>query len=87
MKTFSDLEFKPHASARRAKAKNRGAEIAKMEFPAGHGISVIRGSSFFACGPGTYEVAVYYKANKRVGRIRRYQTSRQITEIMKELQA
>lgn len=53
MKTFNDLEFKPH--------KNLGGEAkhAVMFFPNGYGVSVVTGSEFFYISPtGQFELAV-----------------------------
>ena len=80
MKTFSDLNFEPHAIARK---ESPGAEIAKIKLTDGS-ISVIRGSERFQSGQSTYEVAIYRGTN--LDEVRGYQTSAQITEIMKELQ-
>ena len=81
MKTFSDLIFKPHAAS--VVREDPGAEIAAMQFPQGRRISVIRGSKRFQSGLGTYEVLIDY--GMRV-ELFGYQTSAQITELMKKLQ-
>lgn len=52
MKTFEDLEFKPHSVA---------GTYARMYFDNEYGVSVICGSMFYSNGINTYELAVLYK--------------------------
>ncbi len=53
MKTFKDLEFKPHAIA------GMGFDTqAKLDFDNGYGISVITGHAAYGDGDAHYEVAV-----------------------------
>ncbi len=83
MKTFADLVFEPHVIARQNGEK--GAEIAQLDFPNGKTISVIRGSKRFHAGQNTYEVATQQRYLDRL-KIYGYQTSAEITDLMKELQ-
>lgn len=55
MKTFKDLEFKPHHLRRLAK---EGMKQAIMFFPNGYGVSVLYGWRFYSNGVDTYELAV-----------------------------
>ena len=82
MKTFEDLEFKPHPS---------GGEMAYIEFSNGYGVSVIFGSKFYSNGIDTYELAVMkdgdlcYSSgitNDVIG----YITKDEVTEYMKQIQ-
>jgi len=98
MKTFEDLEFKPHAIAIEAEnTKNSDPELwnkldilhdnltathAKMLFTNGNSISVIFGSIFYSNGIDTYE-AMSNTENEPRG----YLTKEEVTEFMKELQA
>ncbi len=50
MKTFRDLNFKPH--------KGGNGWQAKMDFPNGYGVSVVNGPMFYSDGPDSYELAV-----------------------------
>ena len=74
MKTFDDLEFKPHPSAieykrlfaHRSKVDPFVKDMceatqARMDFPNGYGISVLCGTIFYSNGKDTYEVGVFYK--------------------------
>lgn len=103
MKTFEDLVFGPHPQvvALKETYKEMGckgscwgawfkATQARMDFPNGYGISVLRGEQFYSNGKDTYEVGVFYR-----GRLIRYfehdsvlgwQNKKQVTEIMKEVQ-
>lgn len=83
MKTFKDLEFKPHNNC-------KGGIQAIMEFPNGYGISVIQGKYFY-CNDNTYEVAVLKNGNlcydtDITDDVLGYQTEEDITRIMKKLQ-
>lgn len=81
MKTFRDLEFKPHALARAV--SESGAEQAKIEFGETR-LSVIRGSKHFYCGESTCEVGISRPGEEM--EIREYQDADQITRLMKKLQ-
>jgi len=61
MKTFKDLVFKPHyvASLKQSSISDPTAIIAKMRFPDGSFISVIKGDrskTGFYCGFNSYEM-------------------------------
>jgi hypothetical protein len=84
MKTFSDLEFQPHAVARRASYQSPGAEIAQLRFENGNKVSVIRGCDQFRCGAATYEVAAY--RGKNPAEVHGYQDAHAITKLMEGLQ-
>lgn len=82
MKTFRDLEFEEPDFLRFVRAR--------LNFPNGYGISVIKGP-YAHSGIGTYEVAVLYEndlcyTTPITDDVLGYQTPEQITNIMKELQ-
>jgi len=86
MKTFNSLVFKPHAN------RSMGFDArAKMNFKNGYGISVITGSAAYTSGDDSYEVAVLHNgsityATPITDDVLGYQSSSQVTEIMKQIQ-
>lgn len=64
MKTFKDLEFKPHELSRFAE---KGAKHARIFFPNGYGVSVLFGGDFYSNGVDTYELAVLRKCENGKG--------------------
>ena len=50
MKTFNDLEFKPHV--------NMNGIMSRIEFENGYGASVVRGAYTYGGDQGLYELAV-----------------------------
>ena len=50
MKTFKDLEFKPHV--------NMSGIMSRIEFENGYGASVVRGAYTYGGDKGLYELAV-----------------------------
>lgn len=83
LKTFEDLEFKPHPVP--------GNTRAYMAFENDYGISVLFGKDFYLNGIDTYEVAVWYKdeitydtdiTDDVIPRI----TKDEVFEIMKQIQ-
>ena len=50
MKTFNDLEFKPHV--------NMNGIMSRIEFENGYGASVVRGEYTYGGDQGLYELAV-----------------------------
>ena len=83
MKTFSDLEFKPHPLA--------GGTQATIEFENGYGVSVITGPMFYTSSNAPYELAVLYKDNLCYSTpitddVIGHQTEEDITELMRKVQ-
>lgn len=76
MKTFKDLEFKPHPSGQ--------GQQAKMIFEDGTEISVICGSSFYYCGVNTFEMMS--DRITRNGGVRGWLSPEQITRHMRYVQ-
>lgn len=84
MKTFNDLEFKPHKSIKRG-------FIARLNFPNKYGISVIFGNPLFRCSKNTYEVAILKNGHLCYSTpitddVLGYQSIDNINAIMKEIQ-
>ena len=84
MKTFKDLDFKPHSI-------RLSGEQATMNFDNKYGVSVISGPMFYTNISHPYEVAILYNdsityntsiANDALG----YQTKAMVTNIMKKVQ-
>lgn len=83
MKTFEDLEFE-------LRFDFWYYSQAIMEFPNGWGLSVINGE-FAYCDNETFEVAILWHgeldySTEITDNVLRYQTPREITEVMKKLQ-
>lgn len=84
MKTFKDLEFKPHAFI-------PGAVHAEMNFDSGFGISVLQGLGFY-CTKDTYEVGLLKNGRLSVHTpcgdedVLGYQTAEEIIQLMFKLQ-
>lgn len=87
MKTFKDLEFKPHRAG--------SGKQATLFFPNGYGVSVVFGTLFYSNGVDTYEMAVL-RGNENDYRLT-YETpitddvlgrrtAEEITKAMKEVQ-
>ena len=83
MKTFEDLEFKPHTSGYGSRAR--------IDFNNGYGASIVFGNMFYSNGIDTYELAVMkdgdlcYSSgitNDVIG----YITKDEVTEYMKQIQ-
>lgn len=64
MKTFKDLEFKPHDLSYLAE---EGMKQAIMFFPNDYGVSVLFGWKFYSNGVDTYELAVLRKCENGKG--------------------
>ena len=89
MKTFEDLEFKPHEFREDAKQ-------AVMFFENGYGVSVLFGKPFYSNGIDTYELAVIHRAGEDSFVIKcdaditddvfGYMSKEEVTEAMKEVQ-
>ena len=98
MKTFKDLEFKPHKLSVGAEnlpetiqESYLNAKQAVMEFENGYGVSVLLGSCFYSNGIDTYEVGILHNGslcystpitNDVIGRI----SEEEVSEIMIEVQ-
>lgn len=89
MKTFEDLEFKPHRFTKEATQ-------AIMFFENGYGVSVLFGKPFYSNGINTYELAVIHRSDKD-GVVIKYDTGitndvlgyipkEEVTEAMKKVQ-
>ena len=84
MKTFKDLQFKPHSV-------DKKCLHAVIEFENGYGCSVVFGDRFYSNGIDTYEVAVLYAGaisyNSGItDDVIGYVNDEQVTEIMKQIQ-
>lgn len=99
MKTFKDLEFKPHPCAIDLQETMKGetpddftkemmeAKQAVMDFPNGYGVSVVFGPQFYSNGIDTYEVGIMY--NDRLALcedVKGWLTQEEVTEVMIEVQ-
>ena len=96
IKTFKDLEFKPHPLVSSAKLKYPelllpDAKRAVMEFENGYGVNVVFGDLFYSNGRDTYEVGILkdgylcydtYITDDLLG----YQDEEEVTEIMRKVQ-
>ena len=80
MKTFEDLEFKPHLLSNMCP----NAKRAVMDFDNGANISVIIGDIFYSNGIDTYEVLV--SDTDDLDGIQSHLTKDEITELMLKLQ-
>ena len=83
MKTFKDLEFKPHYLSKYNSSLHemyKNTKQAILTFPNGYGVSVLLGSCFYSNGKDTYEVMVTYKGES--GEVKGYLTEQEVTELM-----
>ena len=83
MKTFKDLEFKPHSIP--------GGQQALMSFDNEYGVSVISGSMFYTDTAHPYEVAVLFQGHLTYSTtitsdVIGHCTARRVTSIMKRVQ-
>lgn len=87
MKTFEDLEWKPHNIGFGTESSKR----ATMDFPNGFGVSILLGSLFHSNGTDTYEVAIFRGDNIDyttgiTDDVMGYRTAKEVTEIMAQVQ-
>ena len=80
MKTFKDLEFKPHYLSKINNSLYKNQKQAILTFPNGYRVSVLLGSCFYSNGKDTYEVMVTY--NGEAGEVEGYLTEQEVTELM-----
>jgi hypothetical protein len=77
MKTFKDLEFKPHPS-------DRGIQ-AIIEFDNGRSASVICAPFSYGGKNGLYELAIFHN-DEIVGDVHGFLTEDEVTELLKKIQ-
>ncbi len=83
MKTFKDLEFKPHPM---------GAGIqARMDFENGYGVSVIQTPYSYTSGPSEYELAVFHNGSlcydtPVTNDVEGHLSADEVSELMKQVQ-
>ena len=85
MKTFKDLEFKPHS------VQSHFDTQAELEFDNGYGVSVITRPSAYSNTNCPYEIAVLYKGSicystDITDDVIGYQTEADVTEVMRRVQ-
>ena len=84
MKTFDDLEFKPHECG--------CGEHAIMYFDNGYGVSIVTGGLFYTTSAKPYELAVLIKGQGLTydtpvtSDVEGYLTESKVTELMKQVQ-
>lgn len=88
MKTFHDLQFKPHPIS---SGYHRGARQAVEQFDNGYGVSVVFGSCFYSNGIDTYEVAILHNGDLTYNTditddVIGYISESEVTEIMRQVQ-
>ena len=80
MKTFKDLEFKPHFLSKFNNSLYKNQKQAILMFPNGCRFSVFLGSCFYSNGKDTYEARVTYE-NGAV-EVEGYLTEQEVTVLM-----
>ena len=85
MKTFKDLEFKPHT------LEYGNGKQASMNFENNYGVSVIFGEIFYSNGIDTYEIGILHDGSLTYDTditddVIGYQTENEISEIMEKVQ-
>ena len=83
MKTFKDLEFKPHSIGNGLQGR--------MDFDNGYGVSVVKFNGSYGY-PNLWEVAVMYEGSLTYNTditddVIGYQTDQDVTDVMKKVQA
>ena len=99
VKTFKDLDFKPHSLAKYADKYNypfineqySKAKQAIMYFENGYGVSVLYGSCFYSNGIDTYEVGILYDGGLTYDTditddVMGYLTESEVTDVMIRVQ-
>ena len=84
MKTFKDLEFKPHPNFGSFNTQ------ARLDFDNGYGISVVNGKMAY-CNENEYEVAIFKNGSicyttPITDDVLGYNSPENVTEIMKQIQ-
>lgn len=79
MKTFKDLEFKPHPS-------ERGGVQATIDFDNGRGASVICAPFSYGGKSGLYELAIFHNDVIDGGEVHGWLTEDKVTELLKQAQ-
>jgi len=85
MKTFKDLEFKPHS------VQPQYDTQAEIEFDNGYGVSVITGKQAYSSINCPYEIAILYKGSicystDITDDVIGYQTEADVTDVMRKVQ-
>jgi hypothetical protein len=83
MKTFKDLEFRPHSIGNGVQAV--------MEFENGYGVSVVKFNGSYGYHQGLWEVAILYKGSLTYNThitddVLGHQTEQDVTDVMKQVQ-
>lgn len=83
MKTFKDLEFKPHSIGNGLQGR--------MDFDNGYGVSVVKFNGSYGF-PNLWEVAIMYKGSLTYNTditddVLGHQTDQDVTDVMKQAQA
>jgi len=98
VKTFKDLDFKPHSFTKYADKYNYSfneqyskAKQAIMYFENGYGVSVLYGSCFYSNGIDTYEVGILYDGGLTYDTditddVMGYLTESEVTDVMIRVQ-
>ncbi len=98
VKTFKDLDFKPHSLTKYADKYNYSfneqyskAKQAIMYFENGYGVSVLYGSCFYSSGIDTYEVGILYDGGLTYNTditddVMGYLTESEVTDVMIRVQ-
>jgi hypothetical protein len=85
MKTFNDLEFKPHPSG-------IGGIVSRIKFDNGYGASVVQGPHTYGGEDGLYELAVVGKDDEIcydtpiTGDVEGYLSEAQVTDLLIKIQ-
>lgn len=84
MKTFKDLEFKPHSIGNGLQAT--------MNFDNDYGVSVVKSNGSYGFKSDLWEVAILYKDSLTYNTditddVLGYQTDQDVTDVMKKVQA